>query len=50
MRPRRRRARWSLQFLGVADEAFDDLEDWMVGSGEAPTAAPATALDPAIRA
>ena len=26
-------------FLGIADDAFDGLEDWMVGAGETPVAA-----------
>lgn len=26
-------------FLGIADDAFDDLEDWMFGAGEVPSAA-----------
>jgi hypothetical protein len=25
-------------FLGIADDTFDNLEDWMFGAGETPTA------------
>ena len=35
--PRLRRRR-NFLFLGIADDAFDGLEDWMIGAGETPTA------------
>jgi hypothetical protein len=28
-------------FLGIADDGFDGLEDWMCGAGEAPAVAQA---------
>jgi hypothetical protein len=33
------RGRRNFLFLGIADDAFDGLEDWMFGAGEPPTAA-----------
>ena len=36
-RPPNRRRR-NFLFLGIADDGFDGLEDWMIGAGEAPTA------------
>ena len=37
-RPRPLRRRRNFLFLGIADDGFDGLEDWMFGAGEAPTA------------
>jgi hypothetical protein len=36
---RRNRARRVFLFLGIDDDPFDDLEDWMIGAGETPTPA-----------
>jgi hypothetical protein len=36
---RRHRGRRNLLLLGIAEDAFDDLEDWMFGAGETPTVA-----------
>lgn len=33
------RGRRNFLFLGIVEDAFDDLEDWMFGAGEAPSAA-----------
>lgn len=33
------RGRRNFLFLGIADDSFDGLEDWMFGAGETPTAA-----------
>ena len=33
------RRRRNFLFLGIADDAFDGLEDWMVAAGETPATA-----------
>lgn len=33
------RGRRNFLFLGIADDSFDGLEDWMFGAGETPTVA-----------
>jgi hypothetical protein len=38
-RPQRLRGPRNFLFLGIADDSFDGLEDWMFGAGETPAAA-----------
>jgi hypothetical protein len=44
-RPRPRRGRRNFLFLGIADDGFDGLEDWMFGGGEASTASSRSAFN-----
>ncbi len=39
IRPRPLRRHRNFLFLGIADDAFDGLEEWMFGAGELPAAA-----------
>jgi hypothetical protein len=39
VRPRRLGGCRNFLFLGIAEDGFDGLEDWMFGAGEAPAAA-----------
>ena len=36
---RRPRGHRNFLFLGIADDGFDGLEDWMAGAGEMPNSA-----------